>query len=86
MNKGITQRQAFSHLMQGKKIRRRRWEDDDWIQYVNTGDSIQLHARWTAYPYDGGQIAKDIIGGLLAWDDWELVDDHVVDGNKKVSE
>lgn len=72
-------------LMQGKKIRRRGWEDNDWIQYVR-GDDIQLHARWTAYSYDGGQIAKDILAGLLAWDDWELVDDHVVDVNKKVSE
>lgn len=72
-------------LMQGKKIRRRGWEDEDWIQYVR-GDDVQLHARWTAYPYDGGQIAKDILAGLLAWDDWQLVDDHVVDVNKKVSE
>lgn len=62
-------------LMQGKKIRRRGWEDEDWIQYVR-GDDIQLHARWTAYSYDGGKIAKDILGGLLAWDDWELIDEE----------
>lgn len=75
MNNGVTQRQAFSMLLKGKKIRRRGWEDGDYIQYVKTEDYIQLHARWTAYPYNDGQIAKDILGDLLAWDDWQVVND-----------
>lgn len=76
MNNGVTQRQAFSMLMKGKKVRRRGWEDDDYIQYVKTDDGIQLHTRWTAYPYNGGEIAKDILFGLLVWDDWQVVDDR----------
>lgn len=63
-------------LIKGTKIRRRGWEDDDYIQYVRGKDVIQLHARWTAYPYDGEEITKDVLYGLLAWDDWEIFDEE----------
>jgi hypothetical protein len=74
MNKGITQRQAFSHLLKGTKIRRKRWPDDNWIQYIRTGNQCELHTYWTGPTHDNESIAIPVLHGLLAWDDWEIVE------------
>lgn len=74
MNKGITQRQAFSHLLKGTKIRRKGWPDDNWIQHVHTDDRVTLHCYWTTPVAEGESIADKIIFWLIAWDDWEIVE------------
>ena len=73
MNKSITQKQAFCHLIQGKRIRRKYWPDDNWIQYVHTGNKVTLHCNWTTPVPKGGSISDELLYGLLAWDDWEVI-------------
>jgi len=74
MSKRVTRRQAFSALINGKKIRRIRWADDNWVMYISNGDNTGLKYSFDISKLENGSLCADVLFGLLSWDDWEIVE------------
>ena len=78
--------QVAEALMQGKRVRKTSWDDSTaFLKYDEECNTFDFYMTsdaeiYTTHPY----TTLDLTPKDLTCDFWEVMNDHVVDGNKKV--